>query len=469
MHLFPCQVIPPALIAALLVSSAALASDADLLFGLPDQPEGEVAIRTLQSDAPPDPQKLRFRIEAHSTGFDRRKALPAPPRDPAESSARLRTIVEGNLPLGDRASFRLNAAFGFAAENTDHVTLSDNLRLDLREAYLLFDASPVTFELGRINIRNGVAAGFNPTDFFRAPDPERRPNLDPGEARLNRLGVVALRAGYLWDSGAASLTYAPRITGGRDWLQDKDIWGLHLGASNPRDRVLLSLTQSVAEGISPELFALWEDGDVTLGLGASASVGDRWILYGEYARGRGVGLLDGALAPARQSGTLAPPLAAALGAGQGRQQIDRAAIGFSYSTPGNLVATLEYHYNGAGFTATDWDRYFDLARLVADNPQASGQLALTSLRGAVMQEPMSRRSLFARLVQNDAFANTTLTAMAAMSLEDHSYSLQFEADHDLTEQLTLSGRIGGNFGRHDSDYGARSNRGFMSVGLSWHF
>lgn len=471
------RTIPPLAFTALLCGGAALADDADLLLGLPTEPMGPAeVVETAEGAYPQDAdlsdrpgQALRFRIEANSTGFDRRTAFPAPPREPADSTSRLRAVVEGNLPLGETTSFRLNAALNLTVDNTDDVTLKDNLRFDLREAYLLVDTSPFTFELGRINIRNGTAVGFSPTDFFRAPDTGRRPNLDPSEARLNRLGVLAMRAGYLWESGAVSLTYAPKITDNRAWLQDKDIWGLHLGSTNPRERVLLSLTQTVTEGISPELFVLWEEGDTTLGFGASASIGENWILYGEWSRGLGLNLLDAALARARDTGTLAPPLAAALGDGEGERNINRAAIGFSYTSPRNLIATFEYHYNGAGFDKDGWDRYFDLAQRVENDPRASGQLALASLRGALMQEPLSRHSLFGRLVQNDPFPDTTLTAMAAMSLEDYSYSLQLEAEYDVTERFTLSGRVGGHFGNRDTDYGSRSNKRFLSVGLEYHF
>lgn len=455
---------PLCALAVLWGGGAVLASDADLLFGLPSAPA------QTQASLPEDPPRaLRFRVEANSIGFDRRKAFPAPPNAPPDSTTRLRTVIEGNLPLGDLASFRLNTALNFTADNGDDITAKDNLRLDLREAYLLFNASPFTLELGRINIRNGTATGFNPTDFFRAPDTDRRPNLDPGEARQNRLGVVAARVGYLWETGALSLTYAPKITDNAAWLQDKDIWGLHLGATNSEERFLFSLTQSFVEGISPELFVLQEDNDTTIGLGVSASVGESWLLYGEWSRGRGHSLLDGALARARATGTLAPPLAAALGDGRGRQDIDRAAVGFSYTAPSNLIATFEYHYNEAGFDKDDWDRYFDLGEQMKHNPRASSQLALASLRGALMQEPLSKHSLFARLVQNDALPDMDLTAMAALSLEDQSYSLQLEADYDVTERFSISGRVGGNFGSKHTDYGARSNRGFLSVGLEYHF
>ncbi|NBS57443.1 MAG: hypothetical protein EBS65_10425, partial [Betaproteobacteria bacterium] len=39
----------------------------------------------------------------------------------------------------------------------------------LREAYLSWQAQPDRIaDIGRINVRNGVAMGYNPTDYFRA-------------------------------------------------------------------------------------------------------------------------------------------------------------------------------------------------------------------------------------------------------------------------------------------------------------
>ena len=46
---------------------------------------------------------------------------------------------------------------------------------------------------GRINVRNGAALGYNPTDFFRSGALRSVVSIDPNSLRENRLGTVMLR------------------------------------------------------------------------------------------------------------------------------------------------------------------------------------------------------------------------------------------------------------------------------------
>lgn len=457
------------LLAILLAGPALAQSDADLLAGLPD--EADTGALPAESDGADRPdQRLRWHFDANVTGYDRRQPLPDPQGSPPNATGRARLVAEGGFALGSATTFRLNAALSGRWNSGAGFDAGDDLRLDLREAYLLHEQGRFVIEAGRINIRNGVALGYNPTDFFRALNADQSPNLDPSEARLNRLGVVALRAGYLWDSGAVSLTYAPEITGGSDWLHDREVWGLNLNATNPRDRFLFSYTQELAEGIAPELFLFSDDGDLTGGLAVSASLGDRWLAYGEVTRGKGRRILDTALNEARENGRVTPAILREYGDGEGKQMLTRAALGLSYSSASNMIVTAEYHYNEAGFDGGDWDRYFDLAEAVDGNRAASGQLASMFLYGAYLQEPVSKHSLFLRVVQNEmAGGRLTLSGLSNISLADRSASVQVEAAYEITDGMVVTGRLGGNFGDRRSDFGSRSNRTFATIGLERHF
>jgi hypothetical protein len=64
----------------------------------------------------------------------------------------------------------------------------------LKEAYLSRQAQPNQIvDLGRINVRNGVAMGYNPTDYFRIGALRSAISLDPASLRENRLGSAMLR------------------------------------------------------------------------------------------------------------------------------------------------------------------------------------------------------------------------------------------------------------------------------------
>src|SRR6201999_1263826 len=76
---------------------------------------------------------------------------------------------------------------------------SDTLRNDLREASATWQ--PVVsyyLEAGRINVRNGAALGFNPTDFFKMRSLVGQASLDPSVLRQNRLGTLMVRAQTIW-------------------------------------------------------------------------------------------------------------------------------------------------------------------------------------------------------------------------------------------------------------------------------
>ena len=75
----------------------------------------------------------------------------------------------------------------------------------LKEAYLSWQAQPDRIaDLGRINVRNGVALGYNPTDYFRAGALRSIVSIDPASLRENRLGSAMVRAQALWESGSVT-------------------------------------------------------------------------------------------------------------------------------------------------------------------------------------------------------------------------------------------------------------------------
>ena len=82
-----------------------------------------------------------------------------------------------------------------------------------KEAYLSWQPNVnLLLDAGRINGRQGVAYGYNPTDFFRSDAIRALVSIDPNSLRDNRLGTVMWRVQQLWTGGALSATYAPRLT-----------------------------------------------------------------------------------------------------------------------------------------------------------------------------------------------------------------------------------------------------------------
>src|SRR5262249_56082061 len=64
---------------------------------------------------------------------------------------------------------------------------------------------------GRINLKSGVAIGFNPTDFFKTRAVVEPLSIDPAVLREDRLGTVMLRGQFVWRHGSVSAAFAPRV------------------------------------------------------------------------------------------------------------------------------------------------------------------------------------------------------------------------------------------------------------------
>src|SRR5262249_35323755 len=133
---------------------------------------------------------------------------------PAPADAQNRTSLDLSLRLRPWHSLTLaisdRADLIFAEDSA--AWSSRTLRNELRELSLSWEALPhVYLEAGRINVRNGEALGYNPTDFFRPRTLVGQSSLDPSVLRSNRLGVAMVRAQVLWDGGSASVAYAPKL------------------------------------------------------------------------------------------------------------------------------------------------------------------------------------------------------------------------------------------------------------------
>jgi hypothetical protein len=205
----------------------------------------------------------------------------------------------------------------------------------LKEAYMSWQPQQnLLLDAGRINARQGVALGYNPTDFFRADAVRSLVSPDPNSLRDNRLGTVMLRAEELWDSGAFTASFAPRLTGHTSSAAlDPDF-----GATNSRGRWMLSVSQQLAPGLTPQWLAFGQDGgSPQVGMNLTAGLGSATVAYIEVSGGRSASLLDQALQLAG-SETFRP----------------RAAAGVTYSTTYKLSLSLEYEYNGAGSGKQQW-------------------------------------------------------------------------------------------------------------------
>nr|WP_310144682.1 hypothetical protein [Burkholderia ambifaria] len=268
----------------------------------------------------------------------------------------------------------------------------------LREAYVSWrPGGGHMINLGRENVRNGVAIGYRPTDFLRADSIRFPTTSDPNGLREMRLGTVQLRDSLFWDGGSLSIAYLPKLAGSPSNAPES----VDFGATNRHHRWLTSLTQTIAPGFAPQLLLYGGQGTpVQGGINASVLVSDSTVLYGEWARGK----------KDRQYSEFSNSFRG------------RATIGFSHTTTFNMMISAEYQYNGAGRSRRQWQ---------ALNPQQRQyEVALANTR----QDSPSRHAALLYLTQRGAFGvrPLTLTAMLSYNFADQNKLGWMEVRHQAT-------------------------------------
>lgn len=206
----------------------------------------------------------------------------------------------------------------------------------LKEAYLSWQASDERLlDLGRVNVRNGVASGYNPTDYFRNGAVRSVVSSDPGSLKKNRLGSVMLRGQTLWNGGSLTALASPKMA-----EQASDTaFSPDYGATNNQNRWMLTISQRLTDKIAPQWLVYGEDRQpAQLGMNVTTLAGDATVFFLEWSGGQSRSQLS-------QAGLAADDTS----------YHQRAAGGVTYTTSNKLSWTLEYAYNDAALHADQWD------------------------------------------------------------------------------------------------------------------
>ncbi|MBY0445655.1 MAG: hypothetical protein K2Q15_10655 [Burkholderiales bacterium] len=190
----------------------------------------------------------------------------------------------------------------------------------LKEAYLSWQpAADMALDFGRINTRYGVGLGYNPSDFFKEGAVRSVVSVAPASLRENRQGSVMLRGQKLWSGGALTALFSPKLAN----EADPEAFSLDWGASNPRDRYLLALSQN---GDISSQFLLFGDTETQpqLGLNLTGLLNDATVLHAE-------------LSMAKEGG-----------------RFYRLASGLTWTSESKLSLGFEYQYDGGAKNAAEW-------------------------------------------------------------------------------------------------------------------
>jgi len=391
--------------------------------------------------------------------------LPAPPPPPQPRwEERALLDVRGEWQVDDSLRLIYSGRLNLRAEEGLGFPNHENLTNDLREAYLGWEPVDRLFlDVGRINVKSGVALGFNPTDFFKTRAVVEPLSVDPVVLREDRLGTLMLRAERVWTKGSLTAVYAPAVSSDSPIYTSSDLKSLNpmFDRTNAHDRWLLKGTVDLAAGFSPEFLAYESQGRVRFGANLAQNVGQSVVAYLEWSGGRQGTVSSDALAFGQATGSL--PAAAAnvlpgLGAVAFRKQI---AAGASYTTPlPRITFNLEFLYNEAGFTGSDWDEWFRTGSAAGPNSPIAGALWYVRQYAQDQQDLISRRFAFLRMDWVDAFVpKLEVSGFAETDLSDRSTRLQLGADYYLSDHWTVGGLILLDSGGRHSDFGSLPQAG----------
>ncbi|HEV2112048.1 MAG TPA: hypothetical protein VGT99_11895 [Gammaproteobacteria bacterium] len=403
----------------------------------------------------------RLYLEAAYTQASLRDDLIVPPPAPPPFTHQERILVDvrHEWQLDPGLHFVYSSRLNFRDQDDLPFPDHENIVYDLREAYLNWQASDQTFmDFGRINLKDGIALGYNPTDYFKTRSVTEPLSIDPSSLRDNRLGTVMVRAQHLWEGGSLTAAFAPALHSQTPIYTEQDLpdFNPQFDRTNAHNRLLLKASLNVGDS-SPEVLLYREAGLTQLGTNLSASLGQKVVAYFEWSGGERPDLITEALDYGKSTGSIPPASPSVLSTAANKTFKSKFAVGASYTTGNNITFNLEYHVNQAGFSASDWDNWFALGQGAAPNSPVANELWYIRGYAQDQQEQNTRQSAFLRADWVDAFGlKLELTGFTVVDLHDGSGIAQIAADWYASNRWTLGGLAVVSYGSRRSDFGSLS-------------
>jgi hypothetical protein len=326
----------------------------------------------------------------------------------------------------------------------------DSFSYDLRELFMSWslDSQRRWFiDLGRVDVRNGVAYAFNPTDFFRTQSVVDEVSQDPSVRRENRLGTLMVRGQYFLGGSTLTAIYAPKLYKEPLALTTVPSWSdPQLRRTNADNRVELSASVDFGHDLSPQAVLYHSGHGWSYGVNMARGFGTQTTAYVEWSATQRSSLVTEAMQYGVRTGTFGdavPPIPT-----DPTEHLDHdLATGVSYTTRSNVNFIAEYDFHQAGFSKSDWRRWFAVG--MAGNPFLDAELWYLRDYASVQQEPISRQSLFLRIAKDNwlipnlsasALALVDLTGSSGLGQADMSYRVSTRLQLELTFQTALGGR-----------------------------
>ena len=426
------------------------------------QQDADLALIPPDSQSPPKLSGSRsgqnLYLENALTAVAQRDDLPVPAQRSYDWQERLLLDVRDSWEVGRATRLILSDRLNFRAESDLSFPEHENVVNDLREAHIEWRLADQTYlALGRINLKSGIALGYNPTDYFKARTVSEPLSADPTVLREDRLGTAMLRLQQIWRGGSFTLAFAPRLRRPSPIYSNTELPSFDpmLGRTNSDNRFLLKSTIDLSADMSPEVLLYHDDHGTRFGLNLSKTLGQSVVAYVEESVGRRRDLIAEALDFGRDTGAL-PAGAPDEPPPSPRSSLkNELAVGASYTTASRVTWNLEYHLNQAGFTSEDWSRWFAIGGDTARPAAIAKQLWYIRGYAVDQQEQSTEQAAFIRADWTDAFGlNLELSGFVNVDLRDGSGQTQGAASYYLSNAWTLGILASGDFGSQRSDFGS---------------
>ena len=311
----------------------------------------------------------------------------------------------------------------------------------LKEAYLSWHPEGNNIiDAGRINARQGVGYGYNPTDFFRSGAIRSVVSIDPNSLRENRLGTVMLRGQTLLPGGSVTAIYAPKL----ERTPSDASFNPDFGATNNRTRWMLSASPRFSENFNPQFLVFGGAGQsAQAGVNLTALLNPATVFYGEWAGGSARSQYDDAV-----------------GIDGSESFRQRLATGLTYTTASKMSLTAEYQYNGAALGKNAWDALGTTSVLNYFRYRSNVQ--------NLLELPTRSALFFFGTWQDAVVTHLDLRAMVRYNTADQSRLNWVEARYHLTS-ADLSVQLQHNGGNSFSEYGALPQRQMIQAMLTYYF
>ena len=385
-------------------------------------------------------------------------AVPLPPPPGYLWQERLLLDVRQDRPLGEHAQLFLSDRLNVRDEDDLRFPDHEDVVNDLREAYLSWHPSDRLYvDAGRINLKSGIALGYNPTDFFKTRSVSEPLSQDPTVLREDRLGTLMLRAQRIWEGGSLTLAYVPGIHQASPIYSNDDLPSFNpmFDRTNADDRLLLKGSVDFGDNASPELLLYREAGRTRYGTNLSMGLGQSAVAYLEWSGGERPDLITAALDYGRDTGTLPAGAPSPLPTASNRTFKSEMALGLSYTTSNDITFNLEYLVDQAGFSRADWADWFTEGTHAAPGSPLLDELWYIRGYARDQQQQNTRQAYFVRADWVDAFdIKLELTGFVLADAYDGSGLAQLSASYYLSDRWTIGALGVKYFGSRSSDFGS---------------